>query len=161
LSFIQSTILPLPADTDNETGQVLRGVDSLPPVLRRYVHADNCWFQQEINEWEEQFCESQQAQQVQEPSPDPAGPSGPPAGSGPEAARQTPVRQEPEEPEELAGSEPRLETRAGEEQEQEEEEEEEGTEEEGTEEAARQEPVEGWWWWRLPNALNVNSPLSQ
>ncbi|XP_051903202.1 ubiquitin carboxyl-terminal hydrolase 28 isoform X1 [Hippocampus zosterae] len=41
--------------TDNETGQVLHGMDSLPPVLRRYVHQDNQWFQQELSEWEEQL----------------------------------------------------------------------------------------------------------
>lgn len=45
-------------DTDDETGQVLHGMDSLPPVLRRYVHEDNRWFQQELSEWEEQFCQA-------------------------------------------------------------------------------------------------------
>ncbi|XP_053334372.1 ubiquitin carboxyl-terminal hydrolase 28 [Clarias gariepinus] len=42
-------------DTDNETGQVLQGMDSLPPVLKRYVREDNRWFQQQLREWEEQF----------------------------------------------------------------------------------------------------------
>uniref|UniRef100_A0A672SAF1 Ubiquitin carboxyl-terminal hydrolase n=1 Tax=Sinocyclocheilus grahami TaxID=75366 RepID=A0A672SAF1_SINGR len=42
-------------DTDNETGQVLKGMDSLPSILRRYVREDNRWFQQELREWEEQF----------------------------------------------------------------------------------------------------------
>ncbi|KAI7795734.1 putative ubiquitin carboxyl-terminal hydrolase 28 [Triplophysa rosa] len=46
-------------DTDNETGQVLKGMDSLPPILRRYVREDNHWFQQELREWEEQFCQAQ------------------------------------------------------------------------------------------------------
>ncbi|MGH0179236.1 UNVERIFIED_CONTAM: hypothetical protein FKN15_001311 [Acipenser sinensis] len=41
-------------DTDMETGQVLEGVDSLPPVLRHYVQEDNRWFQQEVEEWEEE-----------------------------------------------------------------------------------------------------------
>ncbi|XP_037543742.1 ubiquitin carboxyl-terminal hydrolase 28 isoform X2 [Nematolebias whitei] len=45
-------------DTDDETGQVLHGMDSLPPVLRRYVQEDNRWFQQELSEWEEQFCQT-------------------------------------------------------------------------------------------------------
>ncbi|XP_040038844.2 ubiquitin carboxyl-terminal hydrolase 28 isoform X1 [Gasterosteus aculeatus] len=45
-------------DTDDETGQVLHGMDSLPPVLRRYVHEDNRWFQQELSEWEAQFCQT-------------------------------------------------------------------------------------------------------
>uniref|UniRef100_A0AAY4E4M5 ubiquitinyl hydrolase 1 n=1 Tax=Denticeps clupeoides TaxID=299321 RepID=A0AAY4E4M5_9TELE len=44
-------------DTDDETGQVLQGMDSLPPILRRYVREDNRWFQQELREWEEQFCQ--------------------------------------------------------------------------------------------------------
>ena len=84
---------PFSEDTDDETGQVLRGMDSLPPVLRRYVHADNCWFQQEISEWEEQFCQSQQVQQGQASQagePATAAASGPQEeetspGSGPEA----------------------------------------------------------------------------
>ncbi|KAG2469631.1 UBP28 hydrolase, partial [Polypterus senegalus] len=46
----------LPYETDVETGQVLKGLDSLPAVLRRYVWEDNRWFQQEVEEWnEEQF----------------------------------------------------------------------------------------------------------
>nr|XP_057942450.1 ubiquitin carboxyl-terminal hydrolase 28 isoform X2 [Doryrhamphus excisus] len=45
-------------DTDDETGQVLHGMDSLPPILRRYVHQDNRWFQQELSEWEEQLCQA-------------------------------------------------------------------------------------------------------
>uniref|UniRef100_A0AAY5F2I6 Ubiquitin carboxyl-terminal hydrolase n=1 Tax=Electrophorus electricus TaxID=8005 RepID=A0AAY5F2I6_ELEEL len=44
-------------DTDDETGQVLQGMDSLPSILRRYVREDNHWFQQELKEWEEQFCQ--------------------------------------------------------------------------------------------------------
>uniref|UniRef100_A0AAR2LQX8 USP domain-containing protein n=1 Tax=Pygocentrus nattereri TaxID=42514 RepID=A0AAR2LQX8_PYGNA len=47
-------------DTDDETGQVLQGMDSLPPILRRYVREDNRWFQQELREWEEQFCQASQ-----------------------------------------------------------------------------------------------------
>ncbi|XP_056586724.1 ubiquitin carboxyl-terminal hydrolase 28 isoform X3 [Triplophysa dalaica] len=46
-------------DTDNETGQVVKGMDSLPSILRRYVREDNRWFQQELREWEEQFCQAQ------------------------------------------------------------------------------------------------------
>ncbi|XP_026794607.3 ubiquitin carboxyl-terminal hydrolase 28 isoform X1 [Pangasianodon hypophthalmus] len=42
-------------DTDNETGQVLQGMDSLPSILKRYVREDNRWFQQQLREWEEQF----------------------------------------------------------------------------------------------------------
>ena len=33
-------------------------MDSLPPILRRYVQEDNRWFQQELSEWEEQFCQT-------------------------------------------------------------------------------------------------------
>ena len=138
---------PFSEDTDDETGQVLRGMDSLPPVLRRYVHADNCWFQQEISEWEEQFCQSQQVQQGQASQagePATAAASGPQEeetspGSGPEAAQQTPVKWQPgtEEP---TGSEPRLERRS-------EEKEEVAGEEEVVEEEepARREAEEGWW----------------
>ncbi|KAM9780737.1 ubiquitin carboxyl-terminal hydrolase 28 isoform X3 [Syngnathus typhle] len=43
---------------DDETGQVLCGMDSLPPVLRRFVQQDNRWFQQEVSEWEEQLCQA-------------------------------------------------------------------------------------------------------
>lgn len=38
-------------------------MDSLPPVLRRYVQEDNRWFQQELSEWEEQFCQTAIAQE--------------------------------------------------------------------------------------------------
>ncbi|KAK3555596.1 hypothetical protein QTP86_025665 [Hemibagrus guttatus] len=47
-------------DTDNETGQVLQGMDSLPPVLKRYVHEDNRWFQQQLQEWEKQLHQASQ-----------------------------------------------------------------------------------------------------
>uniref|UniRef100_A0A671RX60 Ubiquitin carboxyl-terminal hydrolase n=1 Tax=Sinocyclocheilus anshuiensis TaxID=1608454 RepID=A0A671RX60_9TELE len=53
-------------DTDNETGQVLKGMDSLPSIMRCYVREDNRWFQQELREWEEQFCQAQREEaQVQ------------------------------------------------------------------------------------------------
>lgn len=96
--------LCLPDDTDDETGQVLRGMDSLPPVLRRYVHEDNRWFQQELSEWEEQFCqtaapqgESTTARDAPNPEPDntqqltvePAPQSGP-STDQPEQARASP-----------------------------------------------------------------------
>lgn len=47
-------------DTDNETGQVLQGMDYLPPILKRYVREDNRWFQQQLREWEEQFHQTSQ-----------------------------------------------------------------------------------------------------
>lgn len=47
-------------DTDNETGQVLQGMDSLPLILKRYVREDNRWFQQQLKEWEEQFHQASQ-----------------------------------------------------------------------------------------------------
>ncbi|XP_030638857.1 ubiquitin carboxyl-terminal hydrolase 28 [Chanos chanos] len=74
-------------DTDNETGQLLRGMDSLPPVLRRYVREDNHWFQQELREWEEHLCQTAQeeskppaaakesnSEQIETPSPEPPPP---------------------------------------------------------------------------------------
>ncbi|KAG9351497.1 hypothetical protein JZ751_022747 [Albula glossodonta] len=54
-------------DTDDETGQVLRGMDSLPGILSRYVREDNRWFQQELREWEEQFCRPPQEQHTAPP----------------------------------------------------------------------------------------------
>ncbi|XP_046724189.1 ubiquitin carboxyl-terminal hydrolase 28 isoform X2 [Silurus meridionalis] len=47
-------------DTDNETGQLLQGMDSLPSILKRYVREDNRWFQQQLREWEEQFHQASQ-----------------------------------------------------------------------------------------------------
>uniref|UniRef100_A0A8C8F474 Ubiquitin carboxyl-terminal hydrolase n=1 Tax=Oncorhynchus tshawytscha TaxID=74940 RepID=A0A8C8F474_ONCTS len=54
-------------DTDDETGQVMQGMDSLPPILGRYVRQDNHWFQQELREWEEQL--------YQPPQQEPAAPT--------------------------------------------------------------------------------------
>ncbi|XP_071195114.1 ubiquitin carboxyl-terminal hydrolase 28-like isoform X9 [Salvelinus alpinus] len=51
-------------DTDDETGQVMRAMDSLPPILRQYVREDNRWFQQELKEWEDQFCQQPQVEPV-------------------------------------------------------------------------------------------------
>uniref|UniRef100_A0A669EDJ8 Ubiquitin carboxyl-terminal hydrolase n=1 Tax=Oreochromis niloticus TaxID=8128 RepID=A0A669EDJ8_ORENI len=62
-------------DTDDETGQVLHGMDSLPPILRRYVHEDNRWFQQELSEWEEQFCQTATPQEESTASAEPTSPS--------------------------------------------------------------------------------------
>lgn len=59
-------------DTDNETGQVLHGMDSLPSILRRYVQEDNRWFQQELSEWEEQYCQTATPQEESAVSVDPA-----------------------------------------------------------------------------------------
>uniref|UniRef100_A0A8C2WJX5 Ubiquitin specific peptidase 28 n=1 Tax=Cyclopterus lumpus TaxID=8103 RepID=A0A8C2WJX5_CYCLU len=62
-------------DTDDETGQVLHGMDSLPSVLRRYVHEDNRWFQQELSEWEEQFGQTATPQGESTASAEPPDPS--------------------------------------------------------------------------------------
>uniref|UniRef100_A0AAX7TWT9 Ubiquitin carboxyl-terminal hydrolase n=1 Tax=Astatotilapia calliptera TaxID=8154 RepID=A0AAX7TWT9_ASTCA len=62
-------------DTDDETGQVLHGMDSLPPILRRFVHEDNRWFQQELSEWEEQFCQTATPQEESTASAEPTSPS--------------------------------------------------------------------------------------
>ncbi|RVE64275.1 hypothetical protein OJAV_G00144060 [Oryzias javanicus] len=77
-------------DTDNETGQVLHGMDSLPSILRRYVQEDNRWFQQELSEWEEQYC---QTATPQEESADPAS-------SSLENVQQIPVEPAPQTPKE-------------------------------------------------------------
>lgn len=54
---------------------MLHGMDSLPPALRRYVHEDNRWFQQELSEWEEQFCQTATPQEESTASAEPPGPS--------------------------------------------------------------------------------------
>lgn len=91
--------------TDNETGQVLNGMDSLPSILRRYVHEDNRWFQQELSEWEEQFCQTAAPQGESTPSAEPPNPI-------PDNIHPTPVEPAPqsgpstEELEQGASSEP-------------------------------------------------------
>uniref|UniRef100_A0A4W5LXZ2 ubiquitinyl hydrolase 1 n=1 Tax=Hucho hucho TaxID=62062 RepID=A0A4W5LXZ2_9TELE len=69
-------------DTDDETGQVMQAMDSLPPILRHYVCEDNRWFQQELKEWEDQFC--------QQPQEEPASPTA--------AVTSTPSKDDPAEP---------------------------------------------------------------
>ncbi|XP_029375099.1 ubiquitin carboxyl-terminal hydrolase 28 isoform X2 [Echeneis naucrates] len=92
-------------DTDDETGQVLHGMDSLPSILRRYVHEDNRWFQQELSEWEEQFCQTATPQGESTASAEPPNP-------GPDNVQQTPVEPAPqsglsaEEVDQAAASEP-------------------------------------------------------
>uniref|UniRef100_A0A665VDQ6 Ubiquitin carboxyl-terminal hydrolase n=1 Tax=Echeneis naucrates TaxID=173247 RepID=A0A665VDQ6_ECHNA len=76
-------------DTDDETGQVLHGMDSLPSILRRYVHEDNRWFQQELSEWEEQFCQTATPQGESTASAEPPNP-------GPDNVQQTPVEPAPQ-----------------------------------------------------------------
>lgn len=110
--MLVSAYLRCPDDTDDETGQVLHGLDSLPSVLRRYVSEDNRWFQQELSEWEEQIChtaspqgESTSSAEPPDPSPEhlpqpvgePAPQSGPPS----------------EEPDQRAPSEPQPEPEMG------------------------------------------------
>uniref|UniRef100_A0AAQ5YKB4 Ubiquitin carboxyl-terminal hydrolase n=1 Tax=Amphiprion ocellaris TaxID=80972 RepID=A0AAQ5YKB4_AMPOC len=97
-------------DTDDETGQVLHGMDSLPAVLRRYVQEDNRWFQQELSEWEEQFCQTATAQEeFTTASAEPPNPSL-------DSVQQTPVEPAPqsgpptEEPDQEAASETQPET---------------------------------------------------
>uniref|UniRef100_A0A6Q2XMR2 Ubiquitin carboxyl-terminal hydrolase n=1 Tax=Esox lucius TaxID=8010 RepID=A0A6Q2XMR2_ESOLU len=49
----------------------------LPAVLRRYVREDNRWFQQELKDWEEQFCQPPRDEPAAPTaaSPSPCGPS--------------------------------------------------------------------------------------
>ncbi|KAK5606018.1 hypothetical protein CRENBAI_001969 [Crenichthys baileyi] len=76
-------------DKDDETGQVLHGMDSLPAALRRYVQEDNRWFQQELSEWEEQFC------QTATPQEESVTPAEPPSSSV-QSPQQTPVEPAPQ-----------------------------------------------------------------
>lgn len=86
-------------------------MDSLPPILRRYVHEDNRWFQQELSEWEEQYCQTATPQEECTASSEPLNPS-------PDNTHQAPVEQAPqsgqstEEQDQRASSEPQLETEA-------------------------------------------------
>ncbi|KAM9788246.1 ubiquitin carboxyl-terminal hydrolase 28 [Neosynchiropus ocellatus] len=116
-------------DTDDETGQVLHGLDSLPPVLRRYVHEDNRWFQQELSEWQEQFGQTAAPQgestvsaepsnteqkDVQQTPVEPAPQSGPPSLEPDQDVAQETPQVEPEDeknPEQDVVTEPE-ETRA-------------------------------------------------
>ncbi|XP_028322029.1 ubiquitin carboxyl-terminal hydrolase 28 isoform X2 [Gouania willdenowi] len=104
-------------DTDNETGQVLRGMDSLPPVLRRFVHEDNRWFQQELSEWQEQFCQTATAQEesaapVEPPSPGLENMEQTPVEPAPQSVSSTEdqgvVSQTQADPEDTRGPEPEL-----------------------------------------------------
>lgn len=46
---------------DKETGQILSGMDKLPPDLKQYVKEDNELFDKEIEEWDAlQACKAQQ-----------------------------------------------------------------------------------------------------
>uniref|UniRef100_A0A672M8D0 Ubiquitin carboxyl-terminal hydrolase n=1 Tax=Sinocyclocheilus grahami TaxID=75366 RepID=A0A672M8D0_SINGR len=74
-------------DTDDETGQALKGMDSLPSILRRYVREDNRWFQQELREWEEQFCQAQ-CEEVHTEKPIPEEPQNPEQEPNPEPAQE-------------------------------------------------------------------------
>uniref|UniRef100_A0A671T474 Ubiquitin carboxyl-terminal hydrolase n=1 Tax=Sinocyclocheilus anshuiensis TaxID=1608454 RepID=A0A671T474_9TELE len=74
-------------DTDDETGQALKGMDSLPSILRSYVREDNRWFQQELREWEEQFCQAQ-CEEVHTEKPIPEEPQNPEQEPNPEPAQE-------------------------------------------------------------------------
>lgn len=86
-------------------------MDSLPPILRRYVHEDNRWFQQELSEWEEQYCQTATPQEESPASSEPPKPSA-------DNTHQAPVEQAPqsgpstEEQDQRASSEPQPETEA-------------------------------------------------
>uniref|UniRef100_A0A7N6BYE4 ubiquitinyl hydrolase 1 n=1 Tax=Anabas testudineus TaxID=64144 RepID=A0A7N6BYE4_ANATE len=90
---------------DDRLPHLITGIDSLPPLLRRYVHEDNRWFQQELSEWEEQFCQTAAPQGESTASAEPPSTSS-------DNIQQTPVKPAPQSgpsPEELengADSEP-------------------------------------------------------
>uniref|UniRef100_A0A7N8XEK6 Ubiquitin specific peptidase 28 n=1 Tax=Mastacembelus armatus TaxID=205130 RepID=A0A7N8XEK6_9TELE len=76
----------------------------LRPILR-YVQEDNRWFQQELSEWEEQFCQTATPQGESTASAEPTNP-------GPDSEQPTPVEPAPqlgpstEELDDRAASEP-------------------------------------------------------
>uniref|UniRef100_A0A8C1JY44 Ubiquitin carboxyl-terminal hydrolase n=1 Tax=Cyprinus carpio TaxID=7962 RepID=A0A8C1JY44_CYPCA len=65
----------------------LKGMDSLPSILRRYVREDNRWFQQELREWEEQFCQAQ-CEEVHKEKPIPEEPQNPEQEPKPEPVQE-------------------------------------------------------------------------
>uniref|UniRef100_A0A8C1YPD4 Ubiquitin carboxyl-terminal hydrolase n=1 Tax=Cyprinus carpio TaxID=7962 RepID=A0A8C1YPD4_CYPCA len=67
--------------------QALKGMDSLPSILRRYVREDNRWFQQELREWEEQFCQAQ-CEEVHIEKPIPEEPQNPEQEPKPEPVQE-------------------------------------------------------------------------
>ena len=71
-----------PEDTDDETGQVLQGMDSLPGILRHYVREDNRWFQQEVREWKEQFCKDPEEEPTAPPQENAENPEPEPTAEG-------------------------------------------------------------------------------
>uniref|UniRef100_A0A8C4ETD0 ubiquitinyl hydrolase 1 n=1 Tax=Dicentrarchus labrax TaxID=13489 RepID=A0A8C4ETD0_DICLA len=89
--------------------------DRLPNLITgmslRYVHEDNRWFQQELSEWEEQFCQAATPQGESTASAEPPNPS-------PDDAHQTEVEPAPqsgpstEELNQGASSEPQPDTEA-------------------------------------------------
>uniref|UniRef100_A0A8C1FPV2 Ubiquitin carboxyl-terminal hydrolase n=1 Tax=Cyprinus carpio carpio TaxID=630221 RepID=A0A8C1FPV2_CYPCA len=85
-------------DTDDETGQALKGMDSLPSILRSYVREDNRWLQQELREWEEQYCQAQreEAQVEEQVISDEGGPEAEPEASSSEENQATAARSQPE-----------------------------------------------------------------
>ncbi|XP_036379518.1 ubiquitin carboxyl-terminal hydrolase 28 isoform X2 [Megalops cyprinoides] len=87
LMYIDDKLPHLITDIDDETGHVLQGLDSLPPILQRYVREDNRWFQQELQEWEEQFCRAPQEE-----------PAAPPTENTRDPAPAPALEPEPEEP---------------------------------------------------------------
>lgn len=48
----QSLSLSVAEEFDKETGQILSGMDKLPPDLKQYVKGDNEQFDKEIVEWD-------------------------------------------------------------------------------------------------------------
>uniref|UniRef100_A0A3B3UDK9 Ubiquitin specific peptidase 28 n=1 Tax=Poecilia latipinna TaxID=48699 RepID=A0A3B3UDK9_9TELE len=89
LMYIDDRLPQLITGTTTLSCQVLHGMDSLPAALRRYVQEDNRWFQQELSEWEEQFC------QTATPQEESATPVEPPSSSV-ENTELTPVEPAPQ-----------------------------------------------------------------
>lgn len=80
---------------DKETGQVLNGMDTLPPDLRDYVKEDNRCFEREIEEWNsDQLRKAQERMVASQPSQDPAPSVTAVKGGEPEYLEQ-PLRSEP------------------------------------------------------------------
>lgn len=49
---------------NKETGQMLVGMDTLPPDLREYVKEDNKRFEKEIEEWDAELAQKAQQEKL-------------------------------------------------------------------------------------------------
>lgn len=52
IQFLYAVVVLFTEEFDKETGQILSGMDKLPPDLKHYVKEDNELFDKEMEEWD-------------------------------------------------------------------------------------------------------------